>query len=87
MYVIAVYDMASERTTKMLKLLRRYLHWIQNSVFEGEISESQMRELEFEALKIMDPEYDSLIVFKSRHVHYMERQIIGREKSDTGQFL
>ena len=35
MYVIAVYDVNQKRVAKMLKLCRRYLHWIQNSVFEG----------------------------------------------------
>ena len=39
MYVILVYDVDQKRTAKMLKLCRRYLSWIQNSVFEGEISE------------------------------------------------
>lgn len=87
MYIIAVYDVASHRTPKMLKLLRRYLHWIQNSVFEGELSEAQLKELEMEVLKIIDSEYDSLILFKSRHEHYLERHIVGQEKSDTGQFL
>jgi CRISPR-associated protein Cas2 len=87
MYVIAVYDVAAERTPKMLKLCRRYLHWIQNSVFEGELSELQIKELEMEAQKIMDESYDSLILFKSRHLHYMEKQLIGKSLSDTDQFL
>lgn len=87
MYVIAVYDVAAERTVKMLKLCRRYLNWIQNSVFEGELSELQLKELEAEARKIMQEDYDSFIIFRSRHVHYMDKQLIGKPKSDTGQFL
>ena len=43
MYVILVYDVDQKRTAKMLKLCRRYLSWIQNSVFEGEISEVQLK--------------------------------------------
>ena len=39
MYVIAMYDVGQIRVGKMLKLCRRYLNWIQNSVFEGEITE------------------------------------------------
>ena len=35
MYVILVYDVDQKRTAKMLKLCRRYLSWIQNSVFEA----------------------------------------------------
>ncbi|MCB9285381.1 MAG: CRISPR-associated endonuclease Cas2 [Lewinellaceae bacterium] len=87
MYVIAVYDVAAERTPKMLKLCRRYLHWIQNSVFEGELSELQIKELELDAKKIMDESHDSLILFKSRHFHYMEKQLVGKSLNDTDSFL
>ena len=38
MYVIVVYDIGEKRVAKMLKLCRQYLNWIQNSVFEGEIT-------------------------------------------------
>ncbi len=87
MYVIAVYDVAAERTAKMLRLCRKYLHWIQNSVFEGELSELQLKELEVEARKIMDEQYDSFILFKSRHTHFMDKQLIGKELNSGDQFL
>jgi CRISPR-associated protein Cas2 len=45
MYVILVYDIGIKRVAKMLKLCRQYLCWIQNSVFEGEITEAKLREL------------------------------------------
>ena len=54
MYVIAVYDVGQKRVGKMLKLCRRYPNWIQNSVFEGELSELQLNSLKFEAETIMD---------------------------------
>jgi len=54
MYVILVYDIGERRVVKMLKLCRRYLNWIQNSTFEGEISELKLKELILEAKKIMD---------------------------------
>ncbi len=87
MYVIAVYDVAAERTVKMLKLCRKYMHWIQNSVFEGELSELQVKELVAKAKEIMDERDDSFILFKSRHTHYMDKQLIGKSLSDTGQIL
>ena len=46
MYVILIYDVAEKRVSKMLKLCRQYLCWIQNSVFEGELSEVKLRELQ-----------------------------------------
>lgn len=87
MYVILVYDVGEKRVGKMLKLCRRYLHWIQNSVFEGELSDLQLRELEFEARKLMRPAEDSLIVFKSRESRWLEKQVIGVEKNDLDHFL
>ena len=67
MYLILVYDIGQKRVGKMLKLCRQYLHWIQNSVFEGEITSVKLKELLAEADKIMDKEQDSLIIFKSRN--------------------
>ena len=42
MYVILVYDFGEKRVNKMLKLCRKYLNWIQNSVFEGEIPDDSL---------------------------------------------
>ena len=64
MYVILVYDCGERRVAKMLKLCRKYLNWIQNSVFEGEISEVRLKELLSSAKKFIDESEDSIIVFK-----------------------
>ncbi len=87
MYIIAVYDCGEKRVVKMLKLLRRYLTWIQNSVFEGEISEVQLKELKIEAQKIMVKSEDSFIIFTSRNPKWMDKEIIGKEKNSTDNFL
>ncbi|WP_010416766.1 CRISPR-associated endonuclease Cas2 [Anaerophaga thermohalophila] len=87
MYVILVYDVNEKRTSKMLKLCRKYLNWIQNSVFEGEISEVKLKELINKASSIMDNETDSLIIFKTRNEKWLEKEIIGNERSETDNFL
>lgn len=87
MYVILVYDCGVKRVGKMLKLCRRYLSWIQNSVFEGEITPVKLRELELQARKIMDPEEDSLIIFESRNEKWLDKRIIGRERASVDNFL
>ena len=69
MYVILVYDIGQKRVGKMLKLCRRYLNWIQNSVFEGEISEVKLKMLLAEANKIMNKQDDSLSIFKRRRYY------------------
>ena len=87
MYIIAVYDCGEKRVAKMLKLCRRYLTWIQNSVFEGELSVVQLTELKLEAKKIMNKDEDSLIIFSSKNPKWMDKEIVGVEKNSTDNFL
>jgi CRISPR-associated protein Cas2 len=87
MYIVLVYDMEEKRVVKMLKLCRRYLNWIQNSVFEGELTDVKLKELLYEAGEIMDIEKDSIIVFKSRQEKWMDKQILGKEKNALGNIL
>ena len=87
MYVIAVYDVGKKRVAKMLKLCRRYLNWIQNSVFEGEISEAKLLELKHEAMLLMDEETDSLIIFKARQEKWLDKEIVGHERQNLDTFL
>lgn len=87
MYVILVYDIGEKRVGKMLKLCREYLHWIQNSVFEGEITEVKLKELESRATEIMHMEDDSLIIFKSRDEKWLEKEVVGAEKNELDNFL
>lgn len=87
MYIIAVYDCGEKRVGKMLKLCRRYLTWIQNSVFEGELTSVQLKELKIEAAKIMDKKEDSLIIFTTRQEKWLDKEVIGLEKNSTDNFL
>jgi len=87
MYIIAVYDIGEKRVGKMLKLFRQYLNWIQNSVFEGELTEVKLKELKSKAKQIMELETDSLIIFQSRDQKWLEKEIIGDEKNKLDIFL
>jgi CRISPR-associated protein Cas2 len=87
MYVILVYDIEEKRVSKMLKLCRRYLNWIQNSVFEGEITEVKLKELVHEAKGIMELKKDSIIMFKSREAKWLDKEVIGLEKNEIDNFI
>ncbi len=87
MYVILVYDCGEKRVVKMLKLCRKYLNWIQNSVFEGEISEVRLKELIIKAEEFMDKEIDSLIIFSGRSEKMLDKQVVGKERCSTDNFL
>lgn len=87
MYIILVYDIEEKRVGKMLKLCRRYLNWIQNSVFEGELSDAKLKELLHEAGKIMNKEKDSIILFKSRQEKWLEKMVMGKEKNELDNMI
>lgn len=87
MYVILVYDIEERRVAKMLKLCRRYLNWIQNSVFEGELTQVKLKELLQEAKQIMDEKKDSCIIFKSREEKWLDKLVIGKEKNELDNIL
>lgn len=87
MYVILVYDFGEKRVAKMLKLCRKYLNWIQNSVFEGEISDAKLKELVIKAYEFMNVSDDSIIIFKGQSHQSMDKQIIGKERCNIDTFL
>lgn len=87
MYVILVYDIGEKRVNRMLKLCRKYLHWIQNSVFEGEITEAKLMELKYKARSLMNEEIDSLIIFKSRDEKWLDKEIVGQERSTLDNII
>jgi CRISPR-associated protein Cas2 len=87
MYVILVYDMGEKRVGKMLKLCRQYLNWIQNSVFEGELTEVKLKELVHKAKLIMERGEDSVIVFRSRGGKWLEKDVYGKEKNPLDTIL
>ncbi|GAA4008616.1 CRISPR-associated endonuclease Cas2 [Hymenobacter fastidiosus] len=87
MYVLLVYDIKEKRVGKMLKLCRRYLNWIQNSVFEGEITEVKLKEMLAKADAFLDLEEDSVLIFKSRSQQWLEKQVVGLERNRLDTFL
>lgn len=87
MYVIIVYDIKVERVNKVKSFLRQYLFWIQNSVFEGEASESEFKIIYDDLMKIIDTEVDSVIIYKLRMADVMNREVLGIEKAPIDEIL
>ena len=87
MFVILVYDFGEKRVAKALKICRKYLHWVQNSVFEGEISKSNLTKLKKELENIMNPDEDSVILYQFLSQRYSKREIMGLEKGSIDFIL
>ncbi len=88
MYYIVVYDIASpRRLPKILKHCRRYFNWVQNSVFEGELTESQFEKFIKELNKKFNKSEDSVIIYSLMDKKWITRETIGIEKNITDNFI
>jgi CRISPR-associated protein Cas2 len=87
MYVVIVYDIGVERVNKVCKTLRRRLTWVQNSVFEGEISEADFAKIQVDLLKIINSERDSVLCYCINNPKGWEKRVIGQERAPTDTFL
>jgi CRISPR-associated protein Cas2 len=86
-FVILVYDTAVERNPKVLKTCRKYLHWTQRSVFQGELSSAQYRAL-VAALKVtIDPDYDSILTYTVRSPDLIATDSLGAWLGGPGDIL
>ena len=81
MYVIIVYDVSEKRVNKVCQFLRRYLNWIQNSVFEGELTISEIEKIKLELKKIINFEEDSIIFYMFRSEKAMKKFVMGINKA------
>ncbi|WP_399094199.1 CRISPR-associated endonuclease Cas2 [Streptomyces sp. BBFR2] len=63
MYVVVVYDTAAERNPRILRTCRRYLHHVQRSVFEGNLTNAQLRRFQAEVEGVLDLSYDNVLVY------------------------
>jgi len=88
MYYIVVYDIANEgRLPRVLKTCRKYLNWVQNSVFEGELTESQFEKLISDLKKKIKLQEDSVIFYSVRERRWLDKEVMGIEKNIIENFL
>ena len=67
MYIIIVYDIGVKRVAKVCKYLRQHLNWVQNSVFEGELTKAQLARVKSGLFTIIDESEDSVLIYQMRH--------------------
>lgn len=83
MFIIMVYDVNVKRVAKVLKVSRRYLSWVQNSVFEGDIITGRLNALKGELNKIINDSEDSILFYTWHSKNYACRECIGMRKVIT----
>lgn len=87
MFVILVYDFEEARVNKVHKICKKYLTWIQKSVFEGELTEALLRMLISEIERVIVKDRDSVVIYKFTNRNYYERQIMGVRKDSSDDFI
>lgn len=87
MYVLVVYDVEVRRVAKVHKLLKRHLHWVQNSVFEGELTEAQIETVKAGLKRLLDVETDSVLFYTARDARWLTRESLGRERGEISNLL
>lgn len=85
--MIIVYDIGVERVNKVRAFLRQYLDWIQNSVFEGALTKSALKEIEQGLREIIVPEEDSVIIYMLKDARYLNKKFIGEPKVEPSNIL
>lgn len=80
MFVIVVYDAGVKRDPKILKTCRKYLNWVQNSVFEGEITDGKFKMLRRELERIINAQEDYIIMYTWNTQRYSNRLTMGKSK-------
>ncbi|MCS7163758.1 MAG: CRISPR-associated endonuclease Cas2 [Thermodesulfovibrio sp.] len=86
-YLIVTYDIAEERVNKVRKILKKYFMWVQNSVFEGEITEGKLLKCRLELEKVIDKNTDSIYFYSLENRLNYRKTVLGIEKEMTGNIL
>ncbi|MGI8543190.1 MAG: CRISPR-associated endonuclease Cas2 [Aridibacter sp.] len=87
MYVLIVYDVSVGRVAKVHKYLKGFLHWRQNSVFEGELTKSQIETVRNGLANIIEKETDNILLYIARDEKWLKRESLGKEKNTTDNFV
>ncbi|BAL80401.1 CRISPR-associated endonuclease Cas2 [Caldisericum exile] len=86
-YMIVVYDVEEERINKARKVLKKYFLWVQNSVFEGEITEGKFEKCRIELSKVLDLKRDSIYFYRIENKFNYKKVVLGIEKEITDNFI
>lgn len=86
MFVILTYDVNSKRVKKALKVSRQYLHRVQKTVFEGNITEASLVRLKKALEDIIEPQMDSVRIYILNSAKFSRMEVLGAVEC-TGHIL
>lgn len=83
MFAILIYDISTDKSKekrnyrKIVKTVENYLQRVQFSVFEGEIQPHLLLEMKSKLKKIVDKNFDSIIIYEFKNRAYSQKIEMG----------
>lgn len=87
MFVIIVYDVQVERINAVRIYLKRFLNWMQNSVFEGDLTPSELVRIKADLSNITNKDKDCIIIYQMRSKDLLDTDVIGTPKSKPSTII
>lgn len=87
MNVIISYDVDKQKCNKVMKILRRYMFHIQNSLFQGELTIHQIQKIKQELNKILNEDDNVIMYFTYNHKHLNKEVIFGKDKYSSSNII
>ncbi len=78
MFVVVTYDVNVKRCSKVMKYMRQWLGHRQRSVFSGFLTTTQLRVMQHGLRNLINPEEDSIIIFKTNRADQIEEWMTGK---------
>lgn len=77
MYIILTYDVKQVRVSKVMKICRKYLTYVQRSVFEGWLTEGTLKRLKKELEKVLVLTEDAVSIYRVESLRFTKKEQIG----------
>ncbi|MBC2698153.1 MAG: CRISPR-associated endonuclease Cas2 [ANME-2 cluster archaeon] len=87
MYVIIVYDAGVKRLNKVRIFLKQYLNWVQNSVFEGELTKAEYLRIRLRLKDLIDEDEDCIFIYRVRYRKYLGIDELGTRKAEIDTII
>ncbi len=75
------------RVNRVKKFLRKHLNWVQNSVFEGELTKADFEEVKLGLNEIIDREEDMVVFYILRSEKALKKEVLGFDKSKIDEII
>ena len=86
-YAIIVYDVAVERVNGVKKFLRQHLNWVQNSAFEGELTEGGLERIKIGLKRLIKEDEDSILFYIVSSRKWIKKDVLGIEKAEVSAII